>query len=231
MKKSVVTGLCLALALATLSACTSTGSTGASEEPQATEKAVVEETATESTEETTEENTEADGQSADAETTEEPTEPVQAEEDVIIRLNDTPFNLSSKDPSTLEEWETFRIYYTLVDANMDYSGHTLFRLDAVDTTGWTITCYPDTTQSCSFDIFFTDQEGQYTQVYYVVDGEYKGRVNFIPFFYNETRGTIVGMDLHAEYAEPADALCELYFNSDFGELQLVHVEDPSPYGL
>ena len=53
MKKSVVTGLCLALALATLSACTSTGSTGASEEPQATDEAVVEESATESTEETT----------------------------------------------------------------------------------------------------------------------------------------------------------------------------------
>ena len=225
IKKSLaVVLLSLAMVITTLSACTSTGNTGGSdpkptttEAPQPTE--VVTTTEVEPTEEpvVTEEPTEAT------------TEPVQAEEDVIIRLNDTPFNLSSKDPSTLEEWETFRIYYTLVDANTEYLGHTLFRLDAVDTTGWTITCYPDTTQSCSLDILFTDQDGVYTQVYYLVDGEYKGRVSFIPFFYNETRGTIVGMDYHAEYASPADALYEMYYNPDFGQVQLVHVEDPSPY--
>lgn len=228
IKKSLAVVLCLAMVITTLSACTSTGNTGGSsnptEAPKPTEEVV---TTTEPVVEPTEE--------PDVTVTEEPTEattePVQAEEDVIIRLNDTPFNLSSKDPSTLEEWETFRIYYTLVDANTEYLGHSLFRLDAVDTTGWTITCYPDTTQSCSLDILFTDQDGSYTQVYYLVDGEYKGRVSFIPFFYNETRGTIVGMDYHAEYASPADALYEMYYNPDFGQVQLVHVEDPSPYGL
>ena len=226
MKKRIATIVCLTLTITMLSACTSTGNTGSDPKPTTTEAPQPTEVVTTTEVEPTEEP------AVTEEPTEEPevTAPVQ-EEDVIIRLNDIPFNLSSKDPSIVKDWDTFWLNYTLVDANMDYSGHTLFRLDAVDTTGWTITCYPDTTQSCSFDIFFTDQEGQYTQVYYVVDGEYKGRVNFIPFFYNETRGTIVGMDLHAEYAEPADALCELYYNTDFGELQMVHVEDPSPYGL
>ena len=224
MKKRIATIVCLTLTITMLSACTN-GNTGSDPKPTTTEAPQPTEVVTTTEVEPTEEPVVTE------EPTEATTEPVQAEEDVIIRLNDTPFNLSSKDPSTLEEWETFRIYYTLVDANTEYLGHSLFRLDAVDTTGWTITCYPDTTQSCSLDILFTDQDGSYTQVYYLVDGEYKGRVSFIPFFYNETRGTIVGMDYHAEYASPADALYEMYYNPDFGQVQLVHVEDPSPYGL
>ena len=98
------------------------------------------------------------------------------------------------------------MYFALTDANMEYQGHTLYRIDSLDTSEWTVPCYPDATQTCSFDVLFMDQIVEYTQLCYVVDGEYKGRVNFIPFFYNETRGTIVGMDLHAEYAEPAAGL-------------------------
>ena len=222
MKKRIATIVCLTLTITMLSACTN-GNTGSDSKP--TEEVV---TTTEPVAEPTEE--------PDVTVTEEPEvtttpEPVQ-EEDVIIELNSIPFNLSSQDPFILEDWEEFGMYFTLEDANMQYGELTLYRIDSLDTTDWTISCYPDTTQEpLSFDIFFTSQMDQYTQVVYLVDGEYEGKANFIPFFYNETRGCIVGMDVHTEYNNPADALRELYFNPTFGELQLVPVEDPSIYGL
>jgi hypothetical protein len=55
--------------------------------------------------------------------------------------------------------------------------------------------------------------------------------SFIPFFYNETKGCIVGLDISTEYAEPRDALAELRYLPEFGELGLSRVEDPSIYGF
>ena len=59
----------------------------------------------------------------------------------------------------------------------------------------------------------------------IADCAVEGVANFIPFFNNANKGCIVGRDTHAEYSDPAGALCEVYFNPDFGVLTLVHVED------
>ena len=220
IKKILAVVLSLALAIAMLSACTSTGSDSASvtEDPNPTEAVTT--TELEATAESV----------VTEEATEEPTpEPVQEEEDVIIRLTSRPFDISSKDPADLMDWEECWMYFALTDANMEYQGHTLYRIDSLDTSEWTVPCYPDATQTCSFDVLFTDQIGEYTQLCYVVDGEYKLLSNFIPLFYNATQGYLVGMDIHAEYANPEDALCYVSFNSDFGELLTIHLEDPSPY--
>lgn len=225
--KSLAVVLSLALVITMLSACTSTGNTGGSdsnptEAPKPTEEVV---TTTAPVVEPTEE--------PDVTVTEEPTEEPEVttvqEEDVIIRLTSRPFDITTKDPSILLDWDEFWMYYALVDANAEYNGHTLFRIDSLDTSEWTVPCHPDATQTCSLDVLFTDQVGEYTQVCYVVDGEYKLISNFIPLFYNVTQGYLVGVDLHAEYADPVDALCYVSFDSNFEELLTIHLEDPSPY--
>ncbi len=121
------------------------------------------------------------------------------------------------------------MYYALTDANAEYNGHNLYRIDSLDTSEWTVASFQDATQTYSLDVLFTDQSEEYTLVVYVVDGEYKLISNFIPLYYNVTTGTLVGVDLHAEYADPLDALCEVYFDPNFEELLTIPLEDPSPY--
>lgn len=223
-KKSLAVVLVLSLVITMLSACTSTGNTGGSDsKPTTTEAPQPTEVVTTTEVEPTEEPVVTE------EPTEEPEVTTVQEEDVIIRLTSRPFDITTKDPSILLDWEEFWMYYALVDANAEYNGHTLYRIDSLDTSEWTVPCYPDATQTCSLDVLFTDQSEEYTQVCYVVDGEYKLISNFIPLFYNVTQGYLVGVDLHAEYADPVDALCYVSFDSNFKELLTIHLEDPSPY--
>ena len=224
MKKRIATIVCLTLTITMLSACTSTGNTGEDPEPTTTveDPKPTEEVTTVTPEvEPTEEPT----------TVEEPTEePVTASEDVIIELNCFTYDFNS-DPMDLLLYENVAYMYMLEDANVEAGGTELYRIVDPDTTNLTIHGNPDATELHSVDgIFFTNVDS-YTGVYFLVDGEYLSMPSFIPFFYNETKGCIVGLDISTEYARPEDALFELCYLSDFEQLDLRRVEDPSIYGF
>ena len=224
MKKRIATIVCLTLTITMLSACTSTGNTGEDPEPTTTveDPKPTEEVTTVTPEvEPTEEPT----------TVEEPTEePVTASEDVIIELNCFTYDFNS-DPMDLLLYENVAYMYMLEDANVEAGGTELYRIVDPDTTNLTIHGNPDATELHSVDgIFFTNVDS-YTGVYFLVDGEYLSMPSFIPFFYNETKGCIVGLSISTEYARPEDALFELCYLSDFEQLDLRRVEDPSIYGF
>lgn len=225
IKKSLAVVLCLIMTSVILSACTSSnGSTGEDpkptttvEDPKPTEEVV---TTTEPAVEPTEEPT----------TVEEPTEePVPvSEEDVIIRINCFNYDFDNSDPMDLLLYENVAYMYMLEDANVEAGGTELYRVADLNT-NLTIHGYPDATEVYSIDgVFFTNVDS-YTGVYFLVDGEYLSMPSFIPFFYNETKGCIVGLDISTEYAEPRDALSELRYLPEFGQLGLSRVENPNDY--
>lgn len=223
IKKSLAVVLCLIMTSVILSACTSSnGSTGEDpkptttvEDPKPTEEVVTTTPEVEPTEEPT--------------TVEEPTE--VSEEDVIIELNCFTYDFNNSDPMDLLLYENVAYMYMLEDANVEAGGTELYRIVDPDTTNLTIHGYPDATEEHSVDgVFFTNVDS-YTGVYFLVDGEYLSMPSFIPFFYNETKGCIVGLSISTEYAEPRDALFELRYLSDFDQLALYPVEDPSIYGF
>ena len=225
MKKRIATIVCLTLTITMLSACTSSNGntredpkpTTTVEDPKPTEEVTTVTPEVESTEEPTE--------------TVEPTEePVTASEDVIIELNCFTYDFNS-DPIDLLLYENVAYMYMLEDANVEAGGTELYRIVDPDTTNLTIHGNPDATELHSVDgIFFTNVDS-YTGVYFLVDGEYLSMPSFIPFFYNETKGCIVGLDISTEYARPEDALFELCYLSDLEQLDLRRVEDPSIYGF
>ena len=224
IKKSLAVVLCLIMTSVILSACTSSnGSTGEDpkptttvEDPKPTEEVVTTTPEVEPTEEPT--------------TVEEPTEeptPV-SEEDVIIRINCFNYDFDHSDPMDLLLYENVAFMYMLEDANVEAGGTELYRVADLNT-NLTIHGYPDATEVYSVDgVFFTNVDS-YTGVYFLVNGEYLSMPSFIPFFYNETKGCIVGLDISTEYAEPRDALCELRYLSDFDQLSLIRVEASSIY--
>jgi hypothetical protein len=191
IKKSLAVVLSLAMVITMLSACTSTGNTGEDpkptttvEDPKPTEEVTTVTPEVEPTEEPT--------------TVEEPTEePVTASEDVIIELNCFTYDFNS-DPMDLLLYENVAYMYMLEDANVEAGGTELYRIVDPDTTNLTIHGYPDATEVYSVEgIFFTNVDS-YTGVYFLVDGEYLSMPSFIPFFYNETKGCIVGLDISTE---------------------------------
>ena len=222
IKKSLAVVLCLIMTSVILSACTSSnGSTGEDpkptttvEDPKPTEEVVTTTPEVEPTEEPT--------------TVEEPTEeptPV-SEEDVIIRINCFNYDFDHSDPMDLLLYENVAFMYMLEDANVEAGGTELYRVADLNT-NLTIHGYPDATEVYSVDgVFFTNVDS-YTGVYFLVNGEYLSMPSFIPFFYNETKGCIVGLDISTEYAEPRDALFELRYLSDFDQLSLYPVENPN----
>ena len=173
--------------------------------------------------EVTEEATEAPAEDAEA------TEEAAQEEDVIIKLNCFDYDFDHSDPMDLLLYENVAYMYILEDANVEAGGTELYRIVDPDTTNLTIHGYPDATEEYSVDgIFFTNVDS-YTGVYFLVDGEYLSMPSFIPCFYNETKGCIVGLDISTEYAEPRDALEELRYLPEFGQLGLSRVENPDDY--
>ena len=227
IKKSLTVVLSLAMVITMLSACTSTGNTGEDPKPTTT---VEDPKPTEEVVTTTEPEVEpTEGPTVTEEPTEEPV-PV-SEEDVIIELNCFTYDFNNSDPMDLLLYENAAYMYMLEDANVEAGGTELYRIVDPDTTNLTIHGYPDATEVYSVDgVFFTNVDS-YTGVYFLVDGEYLSMPSFIPFFYNETKGCIVGLDISTEYSETRDALAELRYLPEFGELGLSRVEDPSIYGF
>ena len=226
MRKNKLFAVSTALLTSLLLTACDSGSQPVVEEQTEVEAEVEAEPTEEATEEpeVTEEATEAPAEDAEA------TEEAAQEEDVIIELNCFTYDFNS-DPMDLLLYENVAYMYMLEDANVEAGGTELYRIVDPDTTNLTIHGNPDATELHSIDgIFFTNVDS-YTGVYFLVDGEYLSMPSFIPFFYNETKGCIVGLDISTEYARPEDALFELCYLSDFEQLDLRRVEDPSIYGF
>ncbi len=222
-KKVAATALCLATTIATLSACSGTGNTGSAPKPATEDPKPTEEVTAEPTQEPTE--------VATVEPTEEPTATAEpAQEDVIISLTSSPFGFGASDPNKLRHWDDFWIYFMFTDANMEYAEMTLYKLAEIDTTGFWMAGYPDTTQSYNFEMYF-GEEGGYTCVWYVINGEYLAKTDVYPLFYNQTKGCVVGIDTQNCYGPEDVYLVEIYYNKDFESLYSIPVEDPSIYGV
>jgi hypothetical protein len=225
MRKNKLFAVSTALLTSLLLTACDSGSQPVVEEQTEVETEVEAEPTEEATEEpgVTEEATEAPAEDAEA------TEEAAQEEDVIIRINCFNYDFEHSDPFDLLLYENVAYMYMLEDANVEAGGTELYRVADLDTTNLTIHGYPDATEVHSVDgVFFTNVDS-YTGVYFLVDGEYLSMPSFIPFFYNETKGGIVGLDISTEYAEPRDALFELRYLSDFDQLSLIPVEDSSIY--
>ena len=222
MKKALATLLCLVMTFGILSGC-SKANTNSKPNEDSADSSIEESTEESTTEAPTEEPT------VTVEPTEEPV--TVSEEDVIIELNCFTYDFENSGPMDLLLYENVAPMFMLEDANAQAGGTELYRIVDPDTTNLTIHGIPDATELHSVDgIFFTNVDS-YTGVYFLVDGEYLSMPSFIPFFYNETKGCIVGLSIRTEYARPEDALFELCYLSDFQQLDLCRVEDPSIYGF
>lgn len=226
MKSLVAAVLSFALVITMLSGCTSNGNTDR-ETTEPTQKP---------TEVATVEPTEEPTEVATAEPTQEPTEEPTtataepAQEDVIISLTSSPFGFGASDPNKLVNWDDFWIYYMFTDANVEYAEMTLYKLDEIDTTGFWMAGYPDTTKSYDFEMYF-GEEGGYTRVWYVINGEYLSKTDVYPLFYNQTKGCVVGINTQNCYGPEDVYLVEIYYDEEFESLYAIPVEDPSIYGV
>lgn len=235
MKKILAAVLSMTMSVAVLSACSSSGNTG--EPISATEEAVVEETAeaTEEpavTEETTEEPTEV------AEATEEPDDDNPNEDpyaDGIIPL----YNIMLEDQVKQTEpdlWftnfdETVLPFYQLYTTDKTIDGSALFQLTdlAVEPIESVALRGPEGTDDITNVAIYIYEAYDLTECCFETEDGTQLSVSFVPFFYNEAKGYLVG------YTRPDSnpdniRFVEVQWIAGANNVRMVDV-DPSEYGF
>lgn len=230
IKKSLAVVLSLIMAIAVLSACTSTEATQkpTEEDPKPTEEVVTTTTEVEPTEEPT----------ATTEPTEEPTTTVatpEPEGDVIIPLWSYTSDMLAvpNDYATLSQFDMnmFISYYDLAVAEETYYSTELLELSGI-TEDFRVAGYAHgatTGEVYDADFYISADDDNRPCVWFVIDGEYYYRNNLIPLYYNQTRNCFIAYNIDRE-TETVE-LVELYCNVDSTSVSKVTVDDPSVYGL
>lgn len=226
MKKFVTTLVCLVVAIATLSACTTTGNgnTKPTEDPKPTT------TTAEPTQEPT----------ATQEPTQEPTESVTTEPstpegDVIVQLYEPVGSIQEINPSYLKSnFDTFYGAYELGLADIVEDGHTLYQLTFK---GHNFDVCTQSGEIYNIDIyFFANEYYNSTQIYIYINGVGSVmNVDFIPLFYNQTKHCFVGYTYssgeEANSYNAYDGLYEMYYAPEANTWIRESVADPSIYGF
>lgn len=225
--KIVAASLCLALAITTLSACSSTGNNKPSEESSKPAEEVT------TIEEITEEPAQEPAETTEAPTTAEP-DTVESGEEVIIPLYDTSFESDVRNvkPLELHHLDTYMTYFPLTQLEETYMGsRALYSFEYGE--NFKLKLQPIANDPTTYDVrvLVTTSDGTndfgYVSVstYIEINGVNHDFKTVIPLLYNQTKGCIVG------YAVTDDswALYEYYYYE--GSICAQLVEDTSIYGL
>lgn len=226
MKKGLATLLCLVMTFGILSGCSK-----ANTDSKPTEDSVdtsIEESTTEGpTEEPTTEPTE--------QPTESVTEPIG---DVIIPLyySGKESEIRQVNPADFYDYSNFTMYFYPVTP----AGRTLdngFELNTINYgTRFVLSADPISGQTGTYDVdiyfYCGDLDTMMYMMYYEV-GDTNGVLDsFIPMWYNETKGCLVGYNRLNEDGEISYVLYEVYYNPIRNNLSRSQVvEDPSLYGF
>lgn len=229
MKKIIATLVCLVVAIATLSACTSTGNTKpTTEDPKPTETQPTEVVTTEPT--VTEDPT--------IEPTTEPS--VTAEPSVSSTSNDIiplwDFDVEEQvrqvDP---ESWftdfnNTTFIYIPLLTTDRKIGESTLFQLadPYFNARTFVLKRDPEDVDGTSVEIYFLAGPDNSGAISIEINGE-SNVVSFMPLFYNQSKGCLAG---YMRYSEGDVRFVELYWSSVLGKYMAYDdTFDPSLYGF
>ncbi len=226
IKKSLAVVLSLIMAIAVLSACTSTEATQkpTEEDPKPTEEVVTTTTEVEPTEEPT----------ATTEPTEEPTTTVatpEPEGDVIIPLWSYTSDMLAvpNDYATLSQFDMnmFISYYDLVVADETYYSTELLELSGINEEFRVVECTSG--EVCDVDFYISADEYNRPCIWIVNDGNYFYNNNLIPLYYNQTSNCFVAYKIDRE--TETVKVVEVCFDTALGILIETTVDDPSVYGL
>ena len=225
MMKIAAASLCLALAITTLSACSSTGNTKPStEDPKpteavtTTEPTVTEEPAVEPTTESS--------------VTDEPTTAASTANDIIPLWNfDVEEQVRQVDP---ESWftdfnNTTFIYIPLLTTDRKIGESTLFQLaDPYFNARTFVLRDPEDVDGTSVEIYFLAGPDNSGAISIEINGE-SNVVSFMPLFYNQSKGCLAG---YMRYSEGDVRFVELYWSSVLGKYMAYDdTFDPSLYGF
>jgi hypothetical protein len=247
IKKSLAVVLSLAMVITMLSACTSTGNSDkTAEEP--TSRPTESVTTTEPTEEDspkpteevvtttpTQEVTENPTQTPTEEPTVSVTEPVG---DVIIPLyySGKESEIRQVNPADFYDYSNFTMYFYPVTP----AGRTLengFELNTISYgTRFVLSADPISGQTGTYDVdiyFYCGNLDTMMYMMYYEVGDTNGVLDsFIPMWYNETKGCLVGYTRLDEDGEISYVLYEVYYNPIYNNLSSSQVvEDLSLYGF
>ena len=223
MKKIAATILCLGVAISTLCACSSTGSTKPStEDPKPTETQPTEVVSTEPT--VTEDPT--------IEPTTEPS--VSSTSNDIIPLWDFDVEEQVRQVNP-ESWFTdFRdttfIYIPLLTTDRKIDECTLFQLadPYFNARTFVLKRNPEDATGTSAEIYFLAGSDNSGAISIEINGE-STVVSFIPLFYNQSKGCLAG---YMRYSEGDVRFVELYWSSVLGKYMAYDdTFDPSLYGF
>lgn len=229
MMKIAAASLCLALAITTLSACSSTENTKPStEDPKPTE--AVTETTTEVTTTTTE-----------ATTTEESTTEPAVQAEIIPLWNSTTVDgtgltinqlLSETPPADwfqMEFLSSIGRYWGFSATGRKISGGELYQLELP----WNLSSIvvsdsmAENTEHTIVIYFWATSETT-TMTYFEIDGSAStANAVFLPLYYNTGKKCLVGYWMNGG----ATTLVECYWSDEMGDLDMFSVEDPSLYGF
>ena len=227
MKKIAATILCLGMAISTLCACSSTGTSG--EQP-------VEEPATKQTEAVTETTETPSEQPIESETTEQPVPegdviiPLYCEyrEDEIRPLLNTTRPVD--DVTNLNNFDMFCYYFAPVTpTGNDWNGLPTYTIGAGTTFSLAGTSSAERTD-VSLYFFAGGENDDKTSICFEADSKTGATGGFIPLWYNQTQGCIVGYSVINEDGVISYSLREIiYFADTLASRDLT--SDPSIYGF
>ena len=229
MKKIAATLLCIGVAISTLCACSSTGNGG--EQP-------VEETTTKQTEAVTE-ATEPSTELTESETT----EPETPEGDVIIPLyceyRETEIRplLNTTRPvddvTNLNNFDMFCYYfYPVTPTGNDWNGLPTNTIGAGTTFSLASALHPETRTDVSLYFFAGGADDNKTSICFDSNGTTGATDGFIPLWYNQTTGYLVGYSVTEDNGVISYSLREIGY-SLVGKTLESHdlTSDPSIYGF
>lgn len=226
MKKGLATLLCLVMTFGILSGCNK-ANTDSKPTEDSVDTSIEESTTVGPTEEPTTESTE--------QPTESVTEPVG---DVIIPLyySGKESEIRQVNPADFYDFSNFTMYFYPVTP----AGRTLdngFELNTINYgTRFVLSADPISGQTGTYDVdiyfYCGDLDTMMYMMYYEV-GDTNGVLDsFIPMWYNETKGCLVGYNRLNEDGEISYVLYEVYYNPIRNNLSRSQVvEDPSLYGF